>query len=294
MKNFILAVLVAAVLSSCGGGSSPPADLPKPTTLRTDLYYGYYGSYSSRMLLGENQGDQLTEVKDHTNLFMASRWGGPAEQITQLQEATAAGMAIVLDFPEPYEIQYGTTAPRDLVAAEIRVRTRLKQLNDLGLLKNVVSLYPQDEPEQFNIGNDWINETNAMIRRVAAEFSFTPKLSVFYTYKQQWPGISTYDWVGFDNYDQGDKIFTDGSYNAMKAKLRPDQSIMLIPGGCDKWRNQPEQFYYMAQNDKQVKVLMPFLWRDNADPGAGAGRGIRSNGLDFVYRQTGLKIKNGQ
>jgi len=256
---------------------------PAPTKLRTDLYYGYFGSSE----------EQLAETKDHINFFMAAQWGGPDVQLKQVIEATAAGIPVMLDFSEPYKKYFVGAVPFDIAEGEIRVRNRFKELQDAGVLHNIIALYPVDEPELYGWTAEQIRATNEMLRRVMAEFNMSAKLAIFYTAAFTWMGVETYDWVGFDNYDAKENIFSNGDYLKLKKVLRSDQKIILIPGGCDKWQTDPTLFFNKAQADSQVVAIMPFIWLDNADPANGAFAGIRSNSMNAAYKSVGMKIKTG-
>jgi len=293
MGSLLLILLFTAVIAAFlivkKRENPPESNIPAPITPRTDLLFGYYGSYPAM----DGNPSQFEETKDHINLFIASRWYGPEPQLAQIIEATNAGTPVMLDMAEPYQIGYNVNEPFDIAAAEIRVRTRFQQLADAGVLKNIVAIYPVDEPELFGWTELQVVDTNNMIRRVLAEFGQTAKLAIFYTNAFTWRGVGSFDWVGFDDYGSGTKIFTNGDYNKLKKVLRPDQRIMLIPGGCDIWRADPTQWYNKANEDQQVIALIPFVWRDNVDPKNDANAGIRSNGMAPAYRAIGMRIKTG-
>jgi len=290
MEILILLVIAGAIAYFVTHKKAAEPNIPVPTTLRTDLLFGYYGSYPAYPGIPS----QLDETVDHINLFFASRWYGPDSQLDQMSKATHAGIPIMLDMPEPYQIDYNINIPFDIVAAEIRVRNRFQQLQQANILQNIIAIYPVDEPELFGWTAEQVIDTNAMIRRVLSEFNHTAKIAIFYTASWKWTGVQSFDWVGFDNYGPGAKIFTNGDYEKLLAVLRPDQQTMLIPGGCDIWHEHPAQWFNKAQQDTRVAVLMPFVWRDNTDPEQDATIGIRSNGLAEEYRAVGLKIKNPQ
>ena len=285
--RYILALLL---LTACGGGGgNAEPNLPTPATYRTDLKYTYYGQMAET-------GMQLSETIDHINMVFASRWWGPHQQLAEIILATNAGIPVILDMPEPYQSTYGVNDPFDLVAAEVRVRARFAQLRTAGVLSNIPVIYMVDEPELYGWTAQNQIDTNAMMRRVMTEFDMTAKLAVVYSIRAfgSWPGIETYDWVGFDAYDAGTRIFNPGAeYDQLKAVLKPHQKIILVPGGCDKWRTDPTQFSNKAHQDFQVALVLPFVWRDNTDPANGAFAGIRSNGMAPAYKAVGLSIKRG-
>jgi hypothetical protein len=279
----LVAIVVAVVVGlKVKEKSNQGEQAPAPSIARTDLLYGYYGSDSK----------QLDETKDHINVHMTVGWSGPANQLEETIKAASIGIPVILALPEVYQETPNVDAPFDLQASESRVRNRFQELKTAGVLSNIAALYPIDEPDLKNVYSaETIQTANTMIRRVMADFGVNIPLAVIYTTKWQWPGVDSYDWVGFDNYDAGGEIFTNGDYQKLKKVLRPDQKIILVPGGCDKWRNDPTPFFNMAQADQQVKLLMPFIWIDNSDPVNGANAGIRSNPMTLTYKTVGTKIK---
>jgi hypothetical protein len=266
--------LFALSLISCGGGGGdklPPTHIP-----RTDLNYCYYGSLSY----------QLAEVFEHTTCYMVTYWEGEETLFAVASKAKSLGLDLILELPHAY-----------LDNPETRIRGFFLRLQSLDLLSSVIAFYPIDEPDE-NIKNGdptlVIREKNALIRRVMLEFPelANTKLGVIYASSNDFPGVETYDWVGFDDYDNGAEIFTNGQYQKLKDTLRPDQRIILVPGGASKWNQHPEAFKVKAQLDNQVILVMPFIWIDDADPKNGAFAGIRSNGLAPAYIEVGREIKN--
>lgn len=269
-----LVVLLTATIFSCGG--SPESNIPPPTTVRTDLLFGYIGSSNT----------QLAETSDHVNIFFAGTWDGQEAQLSQAMFASSLGLPIMLDVAD----QVGL--PFDAASAEVRTRTRLQQLQLANVLGSVKAFY-FDEPDLNNrMSSADVVAMNSMLRRVAGEFGATPALATIYTAGFTWPGVSSFDWVGFDNYGAGSSIFVNGDYGKLKAALFPTQRIILVPGGADPWRTDPTQFFNMAQQDLQVIAVMPFAWPDGTTKDWGAG--IRSNGMAPAYKAVGLRIKNGK
>lgn len=260
LSSILLILITCALVLACsGGGATASGPAPQaPTVLRKDLKFGYFGS-------------TLSEVVDHTNIYFATGWREDQQQ--QIVDAVNAGLPVILYL-------HGV--------AEDYVRTQFDALKKAGVLANIVAIYPIDEPREAAP----VVATNAMLRRVMAEYGMSAKLMVIYSVGS-YPAIESYDWVGFDNYPAGSSIFTNGDYNKFKSLLRPDQRIVLVPGGCDRWRNDPEPFFNVAETDPQVLMVMPFTWIDDADPANGATAGIRSNGMAPAYKSAGLRIKNG-
>jgi hypothetical protein len=263
-------LLLALLLFGCGGGggSSSTGTITPAPALRTDLLYGYFGQ------------DALTvnETADHANLLWAADFYEISGQIAALTQAKAAGItkAIVM-VPA-----YGINPPND----EAEMRLWLQRLDGVGVLDIVIGLAPIDEPNTERAGNRSdaeVTAKNLMLRRVMAEFKMRDrKLAVIYACKGSYPGIASYDWIGCDDYDRGCSVPTPD--------IRPDQRLILLPGGADPWRQDPACFESRAHGDSRVALLLPFVWQTVTDQGT-TYRGIRENGLRTLYREAGCKIK---
>lgn len=269
--------LFAIGLISCGGGGNGSVEeIPPGHSLRADLNYCYYGSKTY----------QLAEVFSHTTCAMVTYWEGEELFFANASNAKNLGLDLILELPHAY-----------LDNPEMQIRNFFFRLQSLGLLSSVIAFYPIDEPDVNIKDGDptlIIREKNSLIRRVMLEFPELSgaKLAVIYANSNDFPGVETYDWVGFDDYDNGERIFTNGQYQSLKDALRPDQKIILVPGGASKWNQHPEAFRRKAQLDNQVTLVMPFIWVDLADPKNGAFAGIRSNGLAPAYIEVGTEIKS--
>jgi hypothetical protein len=267
-------ILPLLALAGCGGGGGSGFVPPQPPQeLRTGLLYGYYGDCDTC----------LEEQAGHVNLAWVMGWGKRAAWLdnvaAHLTEAKQRGIPNAVLGISP---AYGDNPERD-------VRYVLDSLRVQGLLDGIVALYPVDEPDVNGIPAEKIVATNAMLRRVMAdypEFAHT-KLAVIYGPRSDYRGIESYDWVGFDDYDQGAAVL-ELPLAHLKAKLRPDQQVILVPGGASPWRQDPQPFFNVAESDARVVALVPFIWFDNAAPGVGLG--IRSNGLRAVYCAAGKRV----
>lgn len=273
MRAAIAALFVLLfAIASCGGGGSGPrsggAIVPALEQLRTDLLFGYYGDCDTCAL----------ETRDHVNLYWAANWRGLADTMRSLFNARAAGIHnIVLAVP--------AYAPN----AEAEVRFYLDSLKAGGYLVGIRALYPIDEPDVNGKSDAEVREANAMLRRVMADYPELEgaALAVIYGAGDNRPGIGTYDWVGFDDYDRGCAAVLGDEYAALKGRLRPEQRILVVPGGADPWRRDPACFEWRAHSDPQVVALVPFVWFDNYEPGRA---GIRSNPTRSLYCDAGRKI----
>ena len=256
------AALAALLLCTCGVQ-------PTPNEVRPGLFFGYYGDCVTCAM----------ETRDHVNLYWASGFDSLPTTMQELFNARAAGIpSVVLAVPA-----YTGNPEGD-------VRFFLTSLQAAGYLENIVALYPIDEPDGAGKTDAQVRATNAMLRRVMADYPelAAAKLAVIYTNGRKWPGIDTYDWVGFDDYDAGCGALSSTTYADMKARLRPDQRILILPGGADPWRQDPGCFLAQANADAQVIAVVPFIWFDNYNHAGAAG--IRSNPTRGLYCSAGKKV----
>lgn len=269
------------LLAACNEGdsatpapSSPPPVSAPSTGSRPGLLFGYYGSMDG----------QVAETADHVTLQWVSPWSraggdGLLAVKLRLQEARAAGIpCVVLDVPMAY-------------GGEAGVRAFFDALNREGLIDSrICALYPVDEPDLVGHHAPEVIETNAMLRRVAKDYPFLASipLAVIYTAKGEWPGIETYDWIGFDDYDRGPAVLSNDTWQDMKSRLRPDQRVLLVPGGA--FGANPAPFYAKAQEDRQVIAIVAFIWFSGWDNGKRPG--IRDLPIRPAYVDVGRRIKN--
>ncbi len=259
--------LAAMLLAACGGGSG--GTITPATTLRTDLLYGYYGGCGSCAL----------ETQDHTNLYMTRPWGPPGwlmEVLPQLQQAMGNGQKVMLGLPGLYDAGGLEDAAHSIT-----------KLAEAGLMADVVALYPIDEPDVNGKSDAEVNAMNAALKDLMKGLGVNPALAVIYGCATgRTPGISTYDWIGCDDYGKGCDAATGLTFAVLKARLRPDQRLLLVPGGADPWRQDPACFASKAHSDPQVVAILPFLWVDYD-----GGAGIRTNPTRRLYCETGKVIK---
>lgn len=271
---FILCLAVPVMIAACGGGGvDPNAPVARPKNLRADLHYGYYGS----------TGLQPQETKGHVTFYLDMQFEGEQHAIDSIR---------LMQLPVMLGVQYWMYDERNVPKAdgEAQLLAYLYRLNAAGVLKFVTDVYPLDEPDLFGTKVDDVIAVNAAVRRAFATFGMRPRLSVIYGVSFTWPGVASYDDVGFDNYSAGSGIFYNGDYARLKSVLRPDQNIWLVPGGADPWRQDPTQFINFAHGDPQVRGLINFVWFDSTHPSQGYGKGIRSNGMAGAYCRAGREI----
>lgn len=254
--KYVLPLLL--LLASCGGGSGGSTDVaPTAPTPRVDApYYGYFGSCLTC----------LAETQAHINLLFEAGWDG---QQALIDDMSRAQLPTMLALPP----------------AIGDVRALFESLRAANVLRFVIALYPQDEPDVAGMNETQVNALVGAERQLAAEYFElnAAKFAVIYG-TQGTPGIGSFDWVGMDNYGAGSSVLGT-PYGNLKAALRADQRIILVPGGASPWITDPAPFVERTEGDPQVLVLLPFLWRDIADHA-----GIRSNGMIGQYTKAGCTI----
>jgi hypothetical protein len=255
--------LAPSAPSAIASRSTPPA------TLRAGQFFGYYGDCPSC----------VEETRAHTNVQWIAGWGGDGAQVPKIVERAkkAAPTKTVIMLPGMYVNK--RLNPLGIVAA----RGIFQGLREAGVLQNVAALYPQDEPDLEGLDDVTVIDANAAVRAVAAEFAELKNvpLAVIYSERGTRPGISSYDWVGIDAYAMGSKIL-DKPYAKLQKFLTKNQRLLLVPGGADPWRENPEPYFKRAAKDPKVIGVVAFIWFDNA--ATDVGLGIRSNGLAPTYR----------
>lgn len=271
--RLVALVIVALLLGGCSGGSGggaipiPPAVVP--LILSPGTLFGYFGIL----------GTQLADTAKHVNLAYCmdwSDWDDPAARewmadtiIAQLTEAKARGIpnSIVavgfLTFTKAYA--YRGTA--ELVAFRDRCAAAGLQPTALSIL---------DEPDVYKV-------PDALMAQAATEIRAAwpgPKLAVIYGQNRHYPGIAAFDWAGMDHY--GVDIFANGDVADLKAHLRPEQRVILVPGGASPWKESPQAFVRHANTDSQVAAIVGFIYGDGwgNDP---TNVGIEGNGMLAQY-----------
>lgn len=280
--------------------SPQPQPQPQPQPVPPAPNSILFGYFATRDATGQSS---VLESVDHCNMVFTVGWGDwtsytgrqalMQNMIDDLKVAKAGGVgaAIVsLDFL----VYTRSWAARQIASAEVELREFFDKLRAANVLSMVRAFYPVDEPNLVGIDAATIMGVNMMIRRIANDYIelANVKLAVIYTdHLDQLSGVGSYDWVGFDAYDRGAGIFTNGQYSTLKSQLRTDQRTLLVPGGASPWRTDPAPFYDKACSDSQVVAIVPFIWIDNW--GLTGNQGIRSNGMAPAYRRIGTAIRTG-
>jgi len=257
-KAVTRAALLVLLLVACGGGGGGITSDGVIAPSRAGLYYGYFGSCSTC----------YAGFKDHVNLLMeVPDWNGIASTISDMSQAK---LPTILYTPQD--------APT--------LTFMLTELRNANVLQYVIAFYPLDEPNGMT--DAAVLAVLAVQRQVASQFVelANVKMAVIYAPGGDLPGMSGYDLVGFDDYDAGTGA-VGGELDDFERMASSGQRIIVVPGGADPWRTDPNAFYNRAQSDPRVLLIMPFLWADYS-----GGRGIGSNGEQYIYRPYGLAIKD--
>lgn len=288
--KFLSAIPFLANLFGCGGGSETT-----PSTRFDKLLYGYFGDF----------GNQLEETKDHVNVVFIASWYGDKEtaegreiilneQISRLKAAKEAGIGtaiLMLDYTLFTEIA-GEWILRPENELEVNLDIVFRRIKQEGLADFVKVLYLIDEPNLHSVGQEELREVTEIVRSASKEIlgKDDMKLAVIYSSLQpHFVGMEYFDWVGFDDYDLGDTIFTMEDFQRLKTNLSETQRLILVPGGASPYQTLINAFYEEAKNESKVVLICPFIWFDNwANTG---NNGIKSSSTRQSYVSVGSEVK---
>jgi hypothetical protein len=283
MSSYItLAIIAIIVAMAIYKRHRTYADIVVPDSgvRRADLLYGYYAC----------MGDQAAEVADHVTLHHESQFDGlekAVDNILKLHRTTALDVSYQV-FSAYVPGVHRTIRPD----AAQRLRDFFTLLYSKGALQYVKFLYPIDEPNNTVGSAEVLAAAVALVKQVAGGFKDLDGVRYAVIYAADKPFIcqDLYDLVGFDDYDKKSSVLT-GQYQKLKVSLRPGQQTILVPGGC--YGQDPTPFINFAQANKEVGIVMPFLWYD--DPwGNVKALGIRSQpAMRAAYTAAGLSITRG-
>ena len=267
-------------------GSPGYVTVPQPP--RTDLLYGYFS--------GSACGPYASEQQGHINLWWATDCMGSGVWANEMQNSLAAGRAAgattaVLSLWSPVMV-FGSDA-------ETNARnwfTDLAATNALDGFSTIV-IYPVDEPEQNKPGQPAVSDQEMLqaLQMLRGVIAGIPKLAqakfgVFYNCNSgSRPGLSSFDWIGCDNYDAGCNAIDQLTDPNGNFQIRSDQRYMIIPGGADPWHEDPTCAVQKAQANSRIVAVVPFIWQTVTDQG-NTYRGIRENGMRSAYCQAGRTL----
>lgn len=274
--------LIATALLAIGGyfywkKNKPNSYMPPlPTTLRTNISYGYY--------ISDNNTPQ--EVSDHVNFIMEHNASTLDDLVAKLKSYS---LPVVLTITqECFGDMNSTTLSNTL---EDNLKKTFDRLKSEGLLSRVTTLYPIDEPDGRNISNEVMLECLKRVKAVASQYAelANVKYAVIYSTHMTYPGITEYDIVGMDKYGVGSNVLISKEFKRMLELMNDNQRYILVPGGADPWRQDPEAFRRHAHSDPKCLAIVPFLWIDYYENNQN-NLGIKNNPMKDKYIALGKEL----
>ena len=239
---------------------STPAQAPATTGARYRVETSFFGVL----------GDQINETRDFVTRLWVMQWSWGGDIATQLAEIAAARVPATFDLDRVLYPPGATTLYPD---AEQRLRDLAAQMVASGADEFIDSVHPCDEPNLKELKrSDSITAATELVRRVFPNKRWRCNFSGAYT----WDHMDLFDDVGCDHLRLVDKVVaasTDFDSNVTPpiadtwlAQMRPDQGLLLVPGGSE--------MDYAAPNIQ--------LWIDYAKKVAATGRNVEVCG--FAWR----------
>lgn len=274
MKRFLFWVGIcgaAVLLSGCGGSTTLPV-VPVPP--RLDLLFGYFSSAGG-----------IAAMASACNVGWLADWEMPGLVVTRAEACVAAGVKKLI-----IGVQGMLFGASGYVGNAAALKPMLDALQAAGLLPYVLAIYPIDEPDKAaGVTDASLTQCCLDVRVLCATYPELADVKLAVIYGSQGrvtPALASFDLAGFDDYDSGAAIFTNGMYDAFVGRLSPSQRAILVPGGASPWQTAPDAFVAKAEDDDRVAMLAPFLWIDYSSPGIG------SNGMAAAYLAAGRQVLN--
>jgi hypothetical protein len=258
--KYLIAIVMLSV-AACGGGGSPRSSV---------LLTGFFGSDCT----------QVQETMAFTNMHWESFFIGEQcglDNIAAAKKPTVIDVSMYL-----FDGVVGShTLKPDAEASLQSFHDRLGYSNQY-----IAYVYTMDEPDIQGISDADLMNANRIARKV-----FNKPLAVIFAGITRLTRIEDYDLVGFDEYEEGAKIFEVSltpwppmsDYDRLIKRLRPDQKVMLVGGGGDPWKQDPTAFYAKANSDGRVEMIVNFLWINRYESDMSVVQGIRNNGMAKTY-----------
>lgn len=250
--EFILLAIAAAIAALIYKAQNKPreADIPTPTVLRTDLYAGYYGVMN----------DQAEKTVGFVNCLWECNFQG---HVKAGENILTAKVDTVISLGDQLFTRFADSGRNHRVAvnAKQQLTDYFNYLDLIGALQYVKAVTPFDEPNTQVESAAELMKSIQIIKEVAAGFPVLAglKLAVIYAAKPEtYDCIEMFDFVGVDDYEALSGMLTDGTYGRMKARLRPDQKTILLPGGA--FGQDPTPFINFAHNNPEVLGVLAFTW----------------------------------
>ncbi len=338
MNALLLAGLWLGGVTVASAEEAPAPDSPDSASLPHVAYFGVYASAMAHW----NFTEELAPFTNLTWIHVGSgdRPGdGARETVERLREARDAGVWAVLSL-EPFLFADAKGTPRsdaDIEAFLVDLRARIEEEE---LLDTVAMLYPKDEPfREFRRARDpdfWsqyisgevyddifedLERVNAKLKLVFPEKPIGVILSGLELHHRFFRIPESYDWVGFDCYDNLFEACEGRSfmqlYGRLLANMTPEQRLIAVPETWaldrhlerDDWPDRLGQrlahHWEIVMAEPRFVAVVPFLWSFDSSaetPGIGMNRfeetwdwrtaGAGSRFLGQLI-ELGLQIKEG-
>lgn len=271
----IAAVVVAGAVYAYKHRKIADIDVPVPAQLRQDILYGYYGTMD----------DQAALTKDYTNLLWEAQFQGMEKAADSI---LTASKFTVLDVANQVMLRFAESGRNYKINpfAEGNLRILFDYLENKGALKYVKVLTPIDEPNTNARSTEDVQEAINVVKKITSEYHSLDgvKLGVIYAAKPAtYECIEQFDYVGVDDYDSKSQIFTNGTYEGIKSRLKPGAKTIILPGGG--FGQDPEPFVNFAHNNLEVGMLVPFTYLDpmvGADTWIGLGNDLNPRKQAYI------------
>lgn len=253
------------------------------------MYYGYY--YGSTF---------VEEFKDHSNiLFVVSPTGQIPALVTQLESAKNNNMKAIISIQDIFYETKSTGSYRLRPKNEVESQWKLLADAIRGRYEaNILSFYI-DEPEMYQrilaakgYNSDYIAELNYIANLIKSSFPATKMqmTSAWADVSKDMKLPSSFDIFAFDCYNGWDLCGEQGHHNTrsvpahlaiLKSKVEALNSqdggqrfLFLVPPTFYR-ENHPHypskaltvemfsKYIHLAENNKMVKGIMPFLWQNH-------------------------------
>lgn len=237
-----------------------PAPAPTPVSARPRIETGFFGVL----------GDQVNETSAFTSRLWVTQWSWGGGLDAQLAEIGKAKKPTTLDSDDCLFAPGGTSLLPD---ARERLSALAAKLVASGADRYVDSLTPCDEP---NLKER--DRSKAIAAAVALLREVLPGKRLRCIYSLAYPLCSPelFDDIGGDDYRAGDYMVVPGRevdgdlppprMDGFIAKMRPDQGLILVPGGSDLAYSSPTPQRWVEYAQAQAALgrrveICAFAWR---------------------------------
>ena len=247
----IVALVALAVYFKMKKGKPKDIDFPVVPP-RKGVYVGFYGGMK----------DQAEKTKGHINVWWECQFEG---HVKSADNILMAGVASVVSLGNQMfeKFQPGGRNHRLHPNAEQQLTEYFEYLQSRGALSFVKVVTPFDEPNTNVVNADDLRTSVSIIKTVAAKFPELDglKLAIIYAAKpREWDCIELFDFVGADDYDELSGFLESETYKDIKSRLRPDQKMIILPGGAFGQDLIP--FIRFTHLSPEVGCILAFTWLD--------------------------------